>query len=187
LAHNIIASRRVIVSQLYLIFDNIELFLIFTGNHLGKLKVCRRLSVYAVCSHLGQGVSTSALARITDRGFVVKSRCMLWAAHCLAVASLSTLEIRAIDKSKKRHERHCQQQQHHIASRAALEDDSHSIKLSSPPAATSILESPQITRSQLKRQLLAHLIDFPLAARSAGIQVWIKRQSQPLLVCIGVV
>lgn len=76
-----------IIWAVYLLFDNIELFLIFAGNQLGKLK------------------GPSSLSRILDRSFVVKTRCMLWAAHCVAVAALSAMEIRAIEIGERLQQR----------------------------------------------------------------------------------
>ena len=75
---------------------------------------------------------------------------MLWAAHCVAVAALSTMEIRAKETAQKQ-----QQQQSSSPSAPRPRNDS----------------GTAISISQLKRQLAAHVLDFPLAARSAGIQV----------------
>ena len=163
-------------------FDNIELFLIFAGNQLGKLKVvvvvvvvvvvcvtmmtsqpllhCRRL-LQPHASRCCQG--PSSFSRILDRSFVVKTRCMLWAAHCVAVAALSALEIRAIEVGERR-----QQRRLHPSSLDDPVEPATLSSLSSPPSAG---DGSAIGRVHLKRQMLAHLIDLPLAARSACIQV----------------
>ena len=105
----------------------------------------------------------SSLSRILDRSFVVKTRCMLWAAHCVAVAALSALEIRAIEVGERR-----QQRRLHSSSSDDHVEPATLSSLSSPPSAG---DGSAIGRVHLKRQMLAHLIDLPLAARSAGIQV----------------
>lgn len=168
------------LSQVYLFFDNIELFLIFAGDQLSKLKVsCGAQPIsrhFSTASHhmtarrpplTGTLQRSSPLSLVLDRGFVVKARCMLWAAHCVAVAALSTMEIRAKETAQRR-------QQQHGAHRCALNDTlSHQQQPPPlPPASLPNVDSGNvISISQLKRQLLAHVMDFPLAARSAGIQV----------------
>jgi hypothetical protein len=88
---------------------------------------------------------------------------MLWAAHCVFVAALSSMEIRAIELSKKR-----LKLQRHSSHQSPL----HSADPLSPlPSPSPLQAAAGISSAQLKRQLLAHLIDFPLAARSAGMQV----------------
>jgi hypothetical protein len=98
---------------------------------------------------------------------------MLWAAHCLAVAALSAMEIRAIDIAKKR-----QQQHEQDGGNPGLSFDATLQQLLHSPPPTARAKHEEIPRetsvissAHLKRQMLAHLIDFPLAARSAGIQV----------------
>lgn len=88
---------------------------------------------------------------------------MLWAAHCVAVAALSTMEIRAKETAQRRQQQHC-----------ALSDtlpQQQPPPLLTPSSHPNVDSGNAISISQLKRQLLAHVMDFPLAARSAGIQV----------------
>ena len=106
------------------------------------------------------------LSPMFNRGFVVKARCMLWAAHCVAVATLSTMEIRAQETAQK------QQQLHRTPPSALGCNLQQQQQYSSPSACRLNIDSCNaISISQLKRQLLAHVLDLPLAARSAGIQV----------------
>ena len=75
--------------------------------------------------------------------------------------------MRAISVAKKlKQQRQQQQQQEQQQEHDSLQASSHDT-LSQPQPSSS---PPTTSLSQLKRQLFAHLIDFPLAARSAGIQ-----------------
>ncbi len=118
--------------------------------------------------HLTRRQGPSPLSRLLDRAFVVKTRCMLWAAHCLAVAALSAMELRAIEVAKTRQRLQEPTGTGDSSFDATLQQLLHSPHAASPPSTVS---SAVISGSHLTRQMLAHLIDFPLAARSAGLQV----------------
>ena len=84
-------------------------------------------------SHLLQG--SSPLSRLLDRAFVVRARCMLWAMHCIAVAALSAMEMRAISVAKKLKQQ--QQQQEQQQEHDSLQASSHDTLSQPQPSSSS--------------------------------------------------